>query len=82
MISIRPILALAIVVAASAATQFCRDESVARCGVVDLSQDVPEFQVEVLESMGYGPLDKMRACEIGSYYVYAPRRAPRELVHP
>ncbi len=71
MISIRPILALAVLVATSASTPFCRDESVARCGLVDLSQNVSEFQLEYLEGLGYGPLDKMRACEIGSYYVYA-----------
>ncbi len=72
MISTRPLLALAIVVAASAPIRFCGDDSVARCGLVDLSQDVPEFQVEYLEGLGYGPLDKMRACDIGQYYVYAP----------
>lgn len=70
--STRPILALAIIVAAWAPMRFCGDDSVARCGPVDLSQDVPAFQVEYLEGLGWGPLDKMRVCEIGAYYVYAP----------
>ncbi len=71
MIPIRPLFALAIAVVASAPVRFCGDDSVARCGPVDLSRDVPEFQAEYLEGLGI-PLDKMRVCEIGSYYVYAP----------
>lgn len=37
-----------------------------------MSREIPEFQAKYLEDLGFGPLDKIRVCEIGAYHVYAP----------
>lgn len=73
----RLIAAVAFIVAASSIFRFCNDDSVARCGFVDLSKDIPEWQAQFLEEHAYGRLDKVRVCKIGSYLIYAPDDADR-----
>ena len=60
-----------ITIAASVALASCDQSAAPQCEIVDLSQTAPDWQVEYFEENGWGSLDRVQACRIGSYFVYA-----------